>query len=270
MVRENQVIIRLPDPERMQVKAKINEAKIALVETDMPVTIRMDAFPDVELEGVVEKVNEYPAPTSWYSGNIKEYETFVKILGSPTTLKPGLTAEVRIQVEQLSRRAASTRPSRLRARRAALLRDARRQGLEGPAGHDRFDQRQIRRHPRGPRAGPKDRPRGVRLPRRRRAARVEGRDRGQTAPIPNADPPATPKNAARRSPAARRKRRNAAASHPAREPSHDPRRSDRKPLESLRHGRRKPSTRCAASASKCPRAISSPSWARPARARAPC
>ena len=102
MVRENQVIIRLPDPKRMQVKAKINEAKIAMVETEMPVTIRMDAFPDVELEGVVEKVNEYPAPTSWFAGNIKEYETFVKILGSPTTLKPGLTAEVRIRVEQLS------------------------------------------------------------------------------------------------------------------------------------------------------------------------
>ncbi|MCX7428409.1 MAG: HlyD family efflux transporter periplasmic adaptor subunit, partial [Planctomycetia bacterium] len=100
-IREHQAIIRLPDPKRMQVKAKINEAKIALVKPGMPVTIRMDAFTDAKLEGVVERVNEYPAPSAWWGGSIKEYETFIKILGSPTNLKPGLTAEVRIQVQRL-------------------------------------------------------------------------------------------------------------------------------------------------------------------------
>ena len=64
-VRERQVIIRLPDPKRMQVKAKINEAKIALVREGMPSRIRLDAFPDLELQGVVDKVNEYPAPGGW-------------------------------------------------------------------------------------------------------------------------------------------------------------------------------------------------------------
>jgi HlyD family secretion protein len=100
-VREHQAIIRLPDPKRMQVKAKINEAKIALVKPGMPVTIGMDAFTDAKLEGVVERVNEYPAPSAWWGGSIKEYETYIKILGSPTNLKPGLTAVVRIQVERV-------------------------------------------------------------------------------------------------------------------------------------------------------------------------
>lgn len=100
-VRERQVIIRLPDPKRMQVKAKINEAKIALVATEMPTSIRLDAFPDRELTGTVEKVNEYPAPTSWFSSSIKEYETLVRIHNSVEGMRPGLTAEVKIRVAQL-------------------------------------------------------------------------------------------------------------------------------------------------------------------------
>ena len=101
-VRERQVIIRLPDPKKMQVSAKINEAKVSFVEEGMPVKINLDAYPDRELDGVVEKVNEYPAAAAWWAGSVKEYETSIKILGSPPGLKPGLTAAVRIQVEFLS------------------------------------------------------------------------------------------------------------------------------------------------------------------------
>jgi len=102
LVRERQVIIRLPDPKRMQVKAKINEAKVAMVEEGMPAMIHLDAFPDLELNGTVQKVNEYPAPTGWFSANVKEYETTIHIEHPPEALRPGLTAEVKIRVEQSS------------------------------------------------------------------------------------------------------------------------------------------------------------------------
>jgi len=101
-VREGQTVIRLPDPKRMQVVAKINESRVSLVDEGMPATIRLDAFPDVELDGVVEKVNDYPAPTSWYSANIKENETTVRIQEPPPGMRPGLTAEVKIEVERLT------------------------------------------------------------------------------------------------------------------------------------------------------------------------
>ncbi len=99
-IRERQVIIRLPDPKRMQVKAKVNEARVKLVSKGMAATIRLDAFSDTELQGVVEEVKEYPAP-SWMS-NIKEYETFIMILDPSIDLRPGYTAEVKIRVEQLA------------------------------------------------------------------------------------------------------------------------------------------------------------------------
>jgi len=102
LVRERQAIIRLPDPKRMQVIAKINEAKIALVAAGMPATIGLDAFPDMQLTGTVEKVNEFPVPTGFFGSSVKEYETTVRIHDPPPGLRPGLTAEVRIQVERLS------------------------------------------------------------------------------------------------------------------------------------------------------------------------
>jgi multidrug efflux pump subunit AcrA (membrane-fusion protein) len=101
-VRERQVIIRLPDPKRMQVKAKINEAKIALVAVGMPATLRLDAYQGMVLRGTVEKVNEYPAPTSWFNTNVKEYETIVHIDSPPAGLRPGLTAQVKIRVNRLT------------------------------------------------------------------------------------------------------------------------------------------------------------------------
>jgi HlyD family secretion protein len=100
LVRERQVIVRLPDPKRMQVKAKVNESKIALARAGQAATIRLDAFPDVELTGVVEKVNEYPAASSWWAANVKEYDTIVRIVDSPVMLRPGLNAEVNIRVDQ--------------------------------------------------------------------------------------------------------------------------------------------------------------------------
>jgi len=118
-VRERQVIIKLPDPKRMQVEAKVNEAKITLVKPELPATIRLDAFPDLELQGKVERVNKYPAPSSWFMANVKEYEAFIRIENGAgggqqeedggsedadeplAELRPGMTAEVKIRVEEI-------------------------------------------------------------------------------------------------------------------------------------------------------------------------
>ncbi len=101
-VRERQAIIRLPDATDMQVKAKINEARVSLIEVGMPATVELDAFSELELTGAVEKVNEYPLPSGWWAGNVKEYEAIIKINSLPEglELRPGMTAKVSIRVEQ--------------------------------------------------------------------------------------------------------------------------------------------------------------------------
>ncbi|MEX0820183.1 MAG: HlyD family efflux transporter periplasmic adaptor subunit [Pirellulaceae bacterium] len=98
-VRERQVVLRLPDPRSMQIKAQISESRITLVHEGMPVTIRIDAFGDETVAGEVTKVNKYAEPGNFWSASAKEYVTLIKILDPPPELRVGLTAEVQIHVE---------------------------------------------------------------------------------------------------------------------------------------------------------------------------
>ncbi len=101
IVRERQSLIRLPDPKRMQVKAKINESRIDRVRPGQPALIRLDAFPETQLTGTVIKVDDYPLPGSWFSSSVKEYGTLVAIDAPPPGTRPGMSAEVKIRAEQL-------------------------------------------------------------------------------------------------------------------------------------------------------------------------
>lgn len=100
VVREQQTIFLLPDPTKMQVKAKVNESRITLIREGMPVKIRVGAVEN-ELLGRVVKVNKYAEPGNWWGSNVKEYAVFVQIIEPPETIRTGMTAEVRIFVEQI-------------------------------------------------------------------------------------------------------------------------------------------------------------------------
>ena len=99
-VRENQTIIRLPDTSRLLVQAKINESRVEQVKAGMKCRITIDAIRDVELEGSVQSVSDYPWP-SWdrYRAHIKEYGTKIIINDAPKGLRTGMTAKVTILSE---------------------------------------------------------------------------------------------------------------------------------------------------------------------------
>ncbi|MDG2381410.1 MAG: HlyD family efflux transporter periplasmic adaptor subunit, partial [Pirellulaceae bacterium] len=101
-VRERQVIIRLPDPAKMQVSTKVSESQISLVREGMACTIRIDAIGDESLEGVVTKVNKYAEAGSWWSSSAKEYKTTIQVIDPPPQIRSGLTAEVRIHIENVN------------------------------------------------------------------------------------------------------------------------------------------------------------------------
>jgi len=100
VVRERQVIVRLPDPTKMQVKARVNESRIDFVRAGLPVVIHVDALPGVELQGIVRRVSDYPMSGGFFGSSIKEYATYVEVVDSPKGLRPGMTAEVSIRVDQ--------------------------------------------------------------------------------------------------------------------------------------------------------------------------
>ena len=88
-VRESQVLIRLPDTNKMEVKALINEQNITQIETGMPASIKVDALTDKTLKGVVTKVNQYAESSGWGGSSVRKYAVKVRIFDPPETLKPG-------------------------------------------------------------------------------------------------------------------------------------------------------------------------------------
>ncbi|MCR9292278.1 MAG: efflux RND transporter periplasmic adaptor subunit [bacterium] len=100
-VRERQVLIKLPDPSKMQVKANVNESRITLIAEGMAAKIKVSAVPG-ELLARVKRVNKYAEPGSWFSSSVKEYATYIEVINPPPGIRTGMTAEVQIFVEQLA------------------------------------------------------------------------------------------------------------------------------------------------------------------------
>ncbi len=97
-VRERQVLIRLPNPDKMEVKALINEQSITQIRPGMPAKIKVDALTNQTLTGVVTKVNQYAESSGWMSSSIRKYAVLVEIVDPPKALKPGMNAAVTIEV----------------------------------------------------------------------------------------------------------------------------------------------------------------------------
>ena len=93
-VRENQPIFQLPDPKHMRVKARINETKLSYIKTGQPAMVKIDAFPDRELRGVVAEVTAISSPVNGPFSDVRVYYAIVNIEEGFDDLRPGLTAEV--------------------------------------------------------------------------------------------------------------------------------------------------------------------------------
>lgn len=87
----------LPDLTRMQVKVTVHESVVERIRTGQVARIRLDAFADRQLSGTVSTVANMAA-SSW--SNIQNYDTIVLIdqLPEGMAIKPGMTAEVEIEV----------------------------------------------------------------------------------------------------------------------------------------------------------------------------
>jgi multidrug resistance efflux pump len=97
-VRARQVLIRLPSPNKMEVKALINEQSITQIRPGMPATIKVDALNNQMLTGAVTKVNQYAESNGWFGSSVRKYAVLVEILNPPPSLKPGMNAAVAIEV----------------------------------------------------------------------------------------------------------------------------------------------------------------------------
>jgi multidrug efflux pump subunit AcrA (membrane-fusion protein) len=99
-VREGQPIFQLPDPSRMRVKARVNESKVASIQTGQRAEILVDAFADKRLLGTVTEVTPIAAPSNGLS-DVKFYFVYVNIDSEGFDgLRPGLSAEVTFKLRE--------------------------------------------------------------------------------------------------------------------------------------------------------------------------
>ena len=102
-VRERQAILTIPDMREMAVKTNIHESAVQRVAVGQSVEVSIDAFPDLSLTGVVTKVAVVAdSANAFMNPDLKVYPTTIKIDGVHDWLRPGMSAEVEILVDQLS------------------------------------------------------------------------------------------------------------------------------------------------------------------------
>lgn len=100
MIRENEVVVMIPDPDQMQVDATVGESQIVHVKKGMPAKIRVDALPGRPLAGTVVYVGEYAEQDDWLSSAQNKYSVKVEFDDPPSDLKPGMNASISIIAEE--------------------------------------------------------------------------------------------------------------------------------------------------------------------------
>ncbi|HID57313.1 TPA: HlyD family efflux transporter periplasmic adaptor subunit [Candidatus Poribacteria bacterium] len=88
-------IMTIADLSKMVVKVYVNEVDIGKIKIGQPAEIRVSTFPDKVYRGMVSEV----APSGQFRDNLIKFEVVVEVLGSPSELRPGMTADVDIIVD---------------------------------------------------------------------------------------------------------------------------------------------------------------------------
>lgn len=83
------------DLTRMQIDTSVDEADIGKIKVDQPVEFSVDAYPDITFRGKVSEVRNAPITVQ----NVVTYDVVVRVDNPDLKLKPGMTANVSIVLE---------------------------------------------------------------------------------------------------------------------------------------------------------------------------
>ena len=88
------VILKMANLDTVQVEALVDETDVGKVQSGMPVTITVDAFPNRPFDGTVLKIE----PQAQVNQNVTMFPVIVNILNPNHQLKPGMNSEVEIHI----------------------------------------------------------------------------------------------------------------------------------------------------------------------------
>ncbi|PYO43191.1 MAG: hypothetical protein DMD33_07285 [Gemmatimonadetes bacterium] len=90
------VILKIANLDTVQVSALVDETDVGTVQSGMPVTITVDAFPNRTFDGSVLKIE----PQAQVTQNVTMFPVEVNIPNPGHVLKPGMNTEVEIHIGQ--------------------------------------------------------------------------------------------------------------------------------------------------------------------------
>lgn len=101
-IRERQEIITIPDLATIGVRLEIHESVIKRVLEGQLAFIVADALPDRTFSGIVHAVSQVPSDNdSWLNPDLKVYATEIELGEIEKGLRPGMTAQVEIEIANL-------------------------------------------------------------------------------------------------------------------------------------------------------------------------
>jgi HlyD family secretion protein len=132
-VRPGVPIVDIVNPDRMRVRARVNQVDINALGSGQAVRIGLDAYPELSFQGRVAQISPVGV-TSSLSPKVRQFIVLVDVDGSHPNLMPDLTASMDVEIERV--RAAIVVP------RDAIGRDGDRAFVRVKAGNG-FDERQV-------------------------------------------------------------------------------------------------------------------------------
>lgn len=97
ILRPGMPLLDVIDPRKMRVRARINQADITRVSAGDRCKIRLDAYPGLEFDGVIETIAPLATPGG-RNPRVRSFVTVVAINGTHPNLLPDLTASVDVFV----------------------------------------------------------------------------------------------------------------------------------------------------------------------------
>lgn len=102
-VRQNQVLIQLPNTQQMLVDCRVPEALVDRMAVGQTAAITVDAIPGKAFSGKVTMIGVmHDASNSWRNPNLKEYPAQILMDQTPEQGKPAMTARAQVLIAQLN------------------------------------------------------------------------------------------------------------------------------------------------------------------------
>ena len=93
-------VLQVVNQSSMQVRARINQADLPVVRVGLPVTVGLDAYPDLAMSGRITQIAPIGVSGS-FSPRVRAFAAVITVDGTNPRLLPDLTAAIDVEVERI-------------------------------------------------------------------------------------------------------------------------------------------------------------------------